>query len=69
MKIVVASDSFKGSLSSREVAQAAMRGIQKVLPECEVVAVNVADGSTAWRTKEHKVRETIGLSEDNKIVF
>ena len=44
MKIVVASDSFKGSLSSREVAQAAMRGIQKVLPECEVVAVNVADG-------------------------
>ena len=44
MKIVVASDSFKGSLSSREVAQAAIRGIQKVLPECEVVAVNVADG-------------------------
>lgn len=44
MKIVVASDSFKGSLSSREVAQAAMRGIQKVLPECEVGAVNVADG-------------------------
>ena len=44
MKIVVASDSFKGSLSSREVAQAAMRGILHVHPACEVVAVNVADG-------------------------
>ena len=44
MKIVVASDSFKGSLSSREVAQAAMRGIKQVLPACEVVGVTVADG-------------------------
>lgn len=44
MKIVIASDSFKGSLSSTEVAQAATRGIQAVYPECEVVAVNVADG-------------------------
>ena len=44
MKIVVASDSFKGSLTSREVAAAAVRGIRQVLPICELVGVNVADG-------------------------
>ena len=44
MKIVVASDSFKGSLSSREVAEAAVRGIRQILPICELVGVNVADG-------------------------
>ena len=44
MKIVIASDSFKGSLSSIEVAQAATRGIKAVYPDCNVIAVNVADG-------------------------
>lgn len=44
MKIVIASDSFKGSLTSTEVAIAASRGIKAVYPDCEVVAVNVADG-------------------------
>ena len=43
-KIVVASDSFKGSLSSTDVANSAERGIKEVLPQCEVVKVNVADG-------------------------
>jgi glycerate kinase len=44
MKIVIASDSFKGSLTSVEVAQGAEQGIRLVYPDCEVVAVNVADG-------------------------
>lgn len=44
MKIVVASDSFKGSLTSRAVAEAAVRGIRQMMPVCEVVGVNVADG-------------------------
>ena len=43
-KIIIASDSFKGCLSSLEVAHAAGNGIRKVLPACEVVAVPVADG-------------------------
>ena len=43
-KIVIASDSFKGSLSSLEVAASAKAGILEVLPDCEVVEVNVADG-------------------------
>ena len=43
-KIVVASDSFKGCISSLEVARAAEKGIRKVLPACEVVGIPVADG-------------------------
>jgi glycerate kinase len=44
MKIVIASDSFKGSMSSMDVATAAVAGVAEVCPEAEVVAVNVADG-------------------------
>jgi len=43
-KIIVASDSFKGSLSSLEIASAAAAGIRKVLPDCEIVEIPVADG-------------------------
>ncbi len=43
-KIVVASDSFKGSLNSLEVADAIAVGINAVCPDAEVVKVNVADG-------------------------
>jgi len=43
-KIIIASDSFKGCLSSLDVARAAEAGIRKVLPACEVVGIPVADG-------------------------
>lgn len=43
-KITVAVDSFKGSLSSREVAEAVARGVNSVLPQCEVRWVSIADG-------------------------
>lgn len=43
-KIVVASDSFKGSATSVQVAEAAERGIRRALPGCEVAKVAVADG-------------------------
>lgn len=43
-KIVVACDSFKGSLSSADVAKAAEAGILSVLPDAEVMCVPVADG-------------------------
>lgn len=43
-KIVIASDSFKGSLSSVEVAQSAAKGIVEIFPSCEITQVNVADG-------------------------
>mgnify|MGYP002516333732 FL=1 len=44
MKIVIASDSFKGSMSSLDVALAAERGVRDILPDCQVLTVNVADG-------------------------
>ena len=43
-RIAVAIDSFKGSLSSREVADAFEQGWHSVLPECEVRKVSIADG-------------------------
>ena len=42
--IIIASDSYKGCLSSLDVARAAGEGIRKVLPDCEVVGIPVADG-------------------------
>ncbi|MDH6358023.1 glycerate kinase [Parabacteroides sp. PF5-9] len=43
-KVVIASDSFKGSLSSIEVAEYAGYGVHKVFPDCEVIKIPVADG-------------------------
>jgi len=44
MKIIVAIDSFKGCLSSRELAEAAETGIRRAIPDAEVVKIPVADG-------------------------
>ncbi len=43
-KIVVAADSFKGSVTSGEVAQSVERGILSVFPGCRVCKAYVADG-------------------------
>lgn len=43
-KVVIASDSFKGSLSSAEVAACGERAIHRLFPDCEVVQLSVADG-------------------------
>lgn len=43
-KIVIAVDSFKGSLSSRQVAEAAAAAVRDVFPACETVCLDVADG-------------------------
>ena len=44
MKIVIASDSFKGCSSSIEAARAFESGIKKIFPDADVVKVPVADG-------------------------
>jgi len=44
VKIVVAPDSFKGSLSSTEAAEAMARGVRRVLPEAEVIPLPLSDG-------------------------
>ena len=44
MRIVIAPDKFKGSLTAREVAACVAAGIGTVAPDVEVVQVPVADG-------------------------
>lgn len=44
MKIVVAPDSFKGSLTAIEVSDAIEKGIKEVFPEAEIVKIPMADG-------------------------
>ncbi|MDD2480051.1 MAG: glycerate kinase [Victivallaceae bacterium] len=44
MKIIIATDSFKGALRSSEVCAAIMRGLCRALPDAELIAVPMADG-------------------------
>lgn len=43
-KIVLAFDSFKGSVSSFEIAKAAEKAIRKELPDCLIIRFPIADG-------------------------
>ena len=43
-RIAIAVDSFKGSLSSREVAEAFEEGFRTYLPDCEILKISIADG-------------------------
>lgn len=44
MKIVIAPDSFKGSLNAPQVCDAIANGVRRVVPEAEIVAIPMADG-------------------------
>jgi len=44
MKIVVAPDSFKGSLTAVEVADAIGQGVREIFPEAKIVKIPMADG-------------------------
>ena len=44
MKVVVAPNAFKGSLTAPEAAAAIARGVRQAMPDAEVVEVPVADG-------------------------
>ncbi len=44
MKIIVCPDSFKGSLSAKEAAEAMSAGIRDVFPEVDVVEIPLSDG-------------------------
>jgi len=58
MNIIVAPDSFKGSLTAMEAADAMTQGIREVLPEAEIVAFPLADGGEG--TAEALVLATSG---------
>ena len=53
MKVIVAIDSFKGCLTSKEANGAAAEGIRSVFPEAEVVEVPVSDGGEGYMEAFH----------------
>lgn len=44
MKVVIAMDSFKGSMTSLEAGNAAKAGVLRVVPDAEVIVLPLADG-------------------------
>ena len=58
MRIVVAPDSYKGSVSALGVAQAMERGIRRVFPDADVRKIPIADGGEG--TVEALVTATCG---------
>src|SRR5213594_3222238 len=44
VKVVVAPNSFKGTMTGEEAARAIARGVREVFPDADVVEVPVADG-------------------------
>ena len=48
MKVVVAPDSFKGSLAAPDVAQALADGLRKVWPDADVELLPLSDGGEGW---------------------
>lgn len=48
MKVVIAIDSFKGCLSSKEANEAAAEGIRRAYPDVEIIKVPVSDGGEGY---------------------
>lgn len=76
MRIVIAPDSFKESLTALEVAQAIKIGFQKILPHAEYVLVPMADGgegtvqSLVDATQGEIINtEVIALRKSNPSIF
>ena len=58
MKIIIAPDSFKGSLNAAEVADSIADGIRRALPDTELILIPLADGGEG--TVEALVKATGG---------
>jgi glycerate kinase len=65
MKIVIAPDSFKGSLKSPEVARAMAAGVRRALPEAEIIELPVGDGGEG--TLDALVAATGGSFETHRV--
>lgn len=53
MKAVIAIDSFKGCLTSKEANRAAAEGVRRVCPDAEVLSVPVSDGGEGFLEAFH----------------
>jgi len=58
MKIIVAPDSFKGSLSAKDAATAITKGFSEIFPDADIVQLPIADGGEG--TTETLVAATAG---------
>src|SRR5205085_350623 len=48
MKVVIAPDKFKGSLSAFEVCKSIEAGIRSIYPQCEIISLPMADGGDGF---------------------
>jgi len=77
MKIIIAPDSFKGSLTASEAAEAIAAGIRRVYPNAELVLLPLADGGegtvsalvTATQGTVHRVTVSGPLSEPVEAIW
>ena len=53
MKVIIAIDSFKGSMTSVEANRAAAEGINNVCPDAEIIQVPVSDGGEGFLEAFH----------------
>ena len=53
MKVIIAIDSFKGCISSKEANQAAAEGIKNIMPEADIHQVTVSDGGEGFMEAFH----------------
>ena len=53
MKVVIAIDSFKGCLTSKEANEAAAEGIRNANPDAEIIEVPVSDGGEGYMEAFH----------------
>ena len=65
MKIVIAPDSFKGSLSARELTSSIADGIRRVYPDAEIVEMPLADGGEG--TMENMVYSSGGTAYTREV--
>jgi len=66
MKIIIAPDSFKGSLTAKEAAASIAEGFADVFPVAEIVQLPIADGGEG--TTEILVAATSGKLNSTKVV-
>ncbi|MCM1075539.1 MAG: glycerate kinase [Ruminococcus sp.] len=68
-KIVVAFDSFKGSISAREANECCADAIHQIIPDCEVVQIPIADGGEGFDiiAEHNRDYKKIILTVDNPL--
>ena len=66
-KIVLAIDSFKGCLSSKEIEQCIAEEIHRILPSCQTVCIPIADGGEGMLRRRYARHTHRGNSRDIRI--